>query len=194
MLSISVFLLLAGWKGVRGGLSQLIYHIKYQPSSALSFSFPLYKHPSLFSLPFSPHTIYISPSHLSPPLFHHFFNPPVKVTLSVPHTSLPKTHGHFCFGESSHLSLFFPPPNNCHMLLRLNSRMPCFDPQPLTLLLPHADRQSSPIMSDLQRYNVPDNTKEGSHARKFLYRSQQWLLTVWCINIPKIKMACKGTR
>lgn len=56
MLSISVFLLLAGWKGVRGGLSQLIYHIKYQPSS--TFSLPVFLIPpftrlsllSLFSL------------------------------------------------------------------------------------------------------------------------------------------------
>lgn len=31
MPAIFVFLLLAGWKGVRGALSQLIYHIKYQP-------------------------------------------------------------------------------------------------------------------------------------------------------------------
>lgn len=84
MLSISVFLLFAGWKGVRGGLSQLIYHIKYQPSS--TFSLPLFLippvHPclsllSLISLtPFSsPPTIYISPSHLSSPLFYHFFSP-----------------------------------------------------------------------------------------------------------------------
>lgn len=94
MLSISVFLLLAGWKGVRGGLSQLIYHIKYQPSS--TFSLPLFLIPlftrlsllSLFSLtPFSsPPTIYISPSHLSSPLFYRLFAP-LTVPLSFPHTS-----------------------------------------------------------------------------------------------------------
>lgn len=55
MLAISVFLLLAGWKGVRGGLSQLIYHIKYQPSSTFSlplFLIPLFTRLSLLSLPF----------------------------------------------------------------------------------------------------------------------------------------------
>lgn len=65
MLSISVFLLLAGWKGVRGGLSQLIYHIKYQPSSA--FSLPLFLipvHPSLSSLTLFPHSLFFTSYHL----------------------------------------------------------------------------------------------------------------------------------
>lgn len=82
MLSISVFLLLAGWKGVRGGLSQLIYHIKYQPSS--TFFLPLFLIPlSLSSLTFSltsffsPPTIYISPSHLC--LHFFYLTPPFPV-------------------------------------------------------------------------------------------------------------------
>lgn len=63
MLSISMFLLLAGWKGNRGGLSQLIYHIKYQPSStfSLSFSSPI-QPPS--SLTFSPHSLFFTSYHL----------------------------------------------------------------------------------------------------------------------------------
>lgn len=84
-LSISEFLLIAGWKGVRGGLSQLIYHIKYQPSS--TFSLPLLLNPRvhpLSSLTFffasltsfsSPPTIYISiSSHLYS--FYESFAPP----------------------------------------------------------------------------------------------------------------------
>ena len=64
MLSISVFLLLAGWKGVRGGLSQLIYHIKYQPSS--TFSLPLFLVPpvSLSSHFYLPHSLFFTSYHL----------------------------------------------------------------------------------------------------------------------------------
>lgn len=67
MLSISVVLRLAGWKGVRGGLSQLIYHIKYHPSSA-------------FSLPLFPLSFTHLSSHFSPP--HSFFSPPFSIYIS----------------------------------------------------------------------------------------------------------------
>ena len=114
MLSISVFLLLAGWKGVRGGLSQLIYHIKYQPSS--TFSLPLSFIPpfdrlsllALFpSLPFL-HLLpfNISPSHFSSPLF--IACPPsfsLTLLLSFPHTSPSEPPQRF--SEGSHLSHFF---------------------------------------------------------------------------------------
>lgn len=106
MLSISVCLLLAGWKGVRGGLSQLIYHIKYQPSSALSPYSPYSNIPLFSHSLFSPHPIYISPSHLSPPLFYHFFNLPVKVPLLFPHTSSSKPSGNFFLLVKVHISLF----------------------------------------------------------------------------------------
>lgn len=96
MLSISVCLLLAGWKGVRGGLSQLIYHIKYQPSSALSFSFPLFKHPSLLSLLFFTSSyLHLSFSLVPSSFFYQFFNLPVKVPVSFPHTSPSKPLGNF---------------------------------------------------------------------------------------------------
>lgn len=127
MLFISVFLLLAGWKGVRGGLSQLIYHIKYQPSS--TFSLPLFLIPpfsrlsllSLFpSTPFSsPPTIYISPSHLSSLTFLSLVSPPLSLTLplSFPHTSPSEPSSTFLkvpisltFLETTTICLCTPPP------------------------------------------------------------------------------------
>lgn len=40
---------------------------------------------------------------------------------------------------------------------------------------------------------MPDNTKERSHAKKIsFYQSQQWLLTVQHINIPRIKEDVQG--
>lgn len=57
------------------------------------------------------------------------------------------------------------------MPLRLTSRLPRPDPRSLSLTFPlpfiNTDMHSPPIMSDLQRYNMPDNTKERSHARRF---------------------------
>ena len=42
---------------------------------------------------------------------------------------------------------------------------------------------------------MPDNTKEEpSHAKRFPYQSQQWLLTVQHINILKIKEMCEDQR
>lgn len=157
MLSISVFLLLAGWKGVRGGLSQLIYHIKYQPSS--TFSLPLFLVPpctfSLFSHSFpltpfsSPPTIYISSSHLSSPLFYHLFARPthphlLTVPLSFPHTS-PSAPSSSFLKVSISLTLFFFF-NNCHMPPRLTSRLPRHDPRSLTFPLPfkYTDTHSPP--------------------------------------------------
>lgn len=113
MLSISVFLLLAGWKGVRGGLSQLIYHIKYQPSSTFSLPFffiPLFSHLSLLSRSFphsfsSPPAIYVFPSHLS---FLVFL--PLLFLSAFPYSPIPS---HFSpsglkhFSEGSHPSQFF---------------------------------------------------------------------------------------
>lgn len=112
MLSISVFLLLlAGWKGVRGGLSQLIYHIKYQPSSifSLTLSHPLV-HPSLFSHFFSltlffftSHHLHLSFSHLSSVLFYHFS---LLHSLWFAHTSPPEPDSAHPRLQSLFLSLF----------------------------------------------------------------------------------------
>lgn len=91
MLSISVFLLLlllVCWKGVRGGLSQLIYHIKYQPSSTFYLTlYPPFTRPPSFLIP---------PLHL--PLFSSLLSvlstsffiaclPRAPVPLPSPHTS-----------------------------------------------------------------------------------------------------------
>lgn len=105
MLSISVFLLLlVCWKGVRGGLSQLIYHIKYQPSS--TFYLPLYPpftRPPLFSfLLFTSHCFH--PSFLSPPLLFLLLVCPCPCPSPVPsHLSLEAL---WRFSEGSHLSFF----------------------------------------------------------------------------------------
>lgn len=139
MLSISVFLLLAGWKGVRGGLSQLIYHIKYQPSSTFYLPLfpphslvPLFSHSSSSSLFFTSHRFH--PSFLSSPLFYCLFGPPppLAVPLSFPHTSP---------SEPSSASLKVPISlflNNCHMPLRLTSCLARNDPRSpsLTFALP----------------------------------------------------------
>lgn len=53
---------------------------------------------------------------------------------------------------------------------------------------------SCQIWCDLQWYNMPDNPKEPSHAKRFPYQSQQWLLTVQRINILKIKEMCEDTQ
>lgn len=88
MLSISVVLLLAGWKGVRGGLSQLIYHIKYHPSSTFS-SLP---HSPISLLTFSLLSLFFSPlltmfiCYLSSLRFCHFWFP-LTLRLSCPHKS-----------------------------------------------------------------------------------------------------------
>lgn len=130
MLSISVFLLLAGWMGVRGGLSQLIYHIKYQPSSA--FSLPLFLIPSftrlslLFShffpsLPFL-HLLPFTSLLLTCPIhfFHHSFPPntlSLTLPLSFPHTSPSEPSSAFVkvpisltFFLTTSICLFTPPP------------------------------------------------------------------------------------
>lgn len=71
MFSIYVFLLLTGWKGVRGGLSQLIYHIKYQPSSIFSLVlFPISPFKNLPLLPLFP----LTPSFSPPTILHHSFS------------------------------------------------------------------------------------------------------------------------
>lgn len=105
MLSISVFLLLAGWKGVRGGLSQLIYHIKYQPSSislSLSFSFPRL---SLFSLTPFLHLLPFTSLLLTCPLHFFFYHFPVHSLSLIPsHFSLGALQR---FSEGSHLSHYF---------------------------------------------------------------------------------------
>lgn len=111
MLSISVFLLLlAGWKGVRGGLSQLIYHIKYQPSS--TFYLPLFPpiHSSLSSLTPLPHPFSSPPTVSIPPSCPlHFFiaclppPSPRSPSLVPSHFSLWALQR---FSEGSHLSFF----------------------------------------------------------------------------------------
>lgn len=135
MLSISVFLLLAGWKGVRGGLSQLIYHIKYQPSS--TFYLPRFPpiHSSLSSL--TPFLIPFLHLLLFPSLFpvlstFLLLAPSLAVPLSFPHTSP---------SEPSSASLKVPISlflNNCHMPLRLTSCLARNDPRSpsLTFVLP----------------------------------------------------------
>lgn len=182
-------------RGFRGGLSQLIYHIKYQPSSTFSLLLFLVLLSLTFSppLPFpSPPTIYISPSHLSSPFLSLLLS--LTLFLSFPHTP-PSALQHI--SEGSHLSLFFL--NICHMPLHPTSRPPIktlspylshftsllYNPPPLLLL---------PPLSDLQRYNMPDNTKEPSHAKRFPYQSQQWLLTVRRMNILEIKEMCEEAR
>lgn len=163
MLSISVFLLLAGWKGVRGGLSQLIYHIKYQPSS--TFSLPLFLvHPftrlpllSLLSssLPFL-HLLPFTSLLLTCPL--HFFVfffitcfPPSLPSLSFPHTFPSEPSSAFLKVPIS-LTFF----NKCHMPLRPTSHPLRHDPRSLSLTFPlpflYTDMHSPPIMSDLVRF------------------------------------------
>lgn len=193
MPSISAFLLLlllVCWKGVRGGLSQLIYHIKYQPSSTFYLSlFPLFTRPPLLSLFLTSRRFH--PSFLSPLLLLLLLVCPVPLSLSrFPHTSPSRP-------SSASLKVpIFLFLNNCHMPPCLTSRLACNDPpSPSLTVFPspsrNADAHSPPIMSDLLRYNMPDNTKERSHARKIsFYQSQQWLLTVQRINIRKDKGGC----
>lgn len=99
MLSISVFLLLAGWKGVRGGLSQLIYHIKYQPSSIFSLPFPV---PHFF-----PHSLFLTSYHL-----HLSFSLVLSTFLSLPPFSrtLPLSFPHTFTSEPSSTFLKVPNP------------------------------------------------------------------------------------
>lgn len=140
MLSISVFLLLAGWKGVRGGLSQLIYHIKYQPSSTFYLPlFPPFTRPSLFLLLSLIPFLHLPPFPSLLPVLSTFLllvchppHPPIAVPLSFPHTSP---------SEPSSTSLKVPISlflNNCHMPLRLTSCLARNDPRSpsLTFALP----------------------------------------------------------
>lgn len=179
MLSISVFLLLAGWKGVRGGLSQLIYHIKYQPSS--TFSLPLFLvHPftrlpllSLLSssLPFL-HLLPFTSLLLTCPLHFFFFlslvSPPLS-PLSHSLTLFPLSPPAL-FWRFPSLSLFLtnaiclcgqPPTPSVMTLGPYLSRFPSLScTQTCTLPL------SCQIWCDLQRYNMPDNTKETQSCKK----------------------------
>lgn len=99
MLSISVFLLLAGWKGVRGGLSQLIYHIKYQPSSTFSLPRSPLHFLSLLSL-FSPHSLFFTSYHL-----HLFFSLVLSTFLSL---VLPAPPTHTSLQSLSHSLTLLP--------------------------------------------------------------------------------------
>lgn len=129
MLSISVFLLIAGWKGVRGGLSQLIHHIKYQPSSTFLSLFHSPVLPYLSSLTFffsftpfsSPPTISISPAHLSSALFLSPVFPP-SLSLTLRSLSLLPQSPPALFWRFPSLSHFFF--NKCHMPLHPTSRLP----------------------------------------------------------------------
>lgn len=157
MLAISVFLLLAGWKGVRGGLSQLIYHIKYQPSSTFSlplFLFPLLSRLSFLSLPF----LHLLPfTSLLLTCLLRFFSaclPPLQY-LSHSLKLLPLSPPALLFWRFPSLLLFFFFVNNCHMPLRLTSRLPHHDPRSLSLTFPfpfiNTDMHSPPIRSYLRR-------------------------------------------
>lgn len=165
------------------------------PHSPISLSSRFF--PSLlFS---SPSAISISSSHLSTPLFFI-----TCFALLFPLHPLPHSFPHTLFEPSSafpkvSISLTFF--NNCHMPPHPTSCLPIMT---LSAHLSHSPSLSqtqtctlSPschIWCDLQRFNMPDNTKEPSHAKRFLYQSQQWLLTVQHINILKIKEVCKDTR
>lgn len=143
ILSIPVFLLLTGWKGVRGGLSQLIYHIKYQPSRIFSPSSPHSPiHPSLPSLPFLHLLPFISllltcPHHsfitwLTPsPSRSHSLTRPTGALLKVP---IPHFFKQLPYASEPHL----PPPHR--------------DPRSLSPRFPSlscAGMHSQPITADM---------------------------------------------
>lgn len=177
-------------KGLEAGCHNSFITLNISPP-ALSISLstphsliPLFSHSSS-----SPPTVFIPPSC---PLYFFFIAclPRAPVPLSFPHTSPWRTSG---ASLKVPIFLFL---NNCHMPPCLTSRLACNDPSSLSLTVfpspfTYTDTLSPPITSNLQRYNMPDNTKARSHARKIsFYQSQQWLLTVQRINILKDKGRC----